>query len=211
MAWVKERKNPPCKDIQFNGQPCHELGNLWNTLHNIYNSASDQKVDLTMLDELPEKPAREWPELFKLELKQALTTCSSRSAPDLDHITWRHLKHVLALPSCMEVVLALANGCIDTGCWPKHFKESTSVIILKPNKPSYSTPKAFRPIVLLNTLGKLVEKMISNRFQFDMISFNLVNPNQMGGVRQCSTKDAGIFLTHLVHTGHLSHLEMTTS
>jgi hypothetical protein len=45
-------------------------------------------------------------------------------------------------------------------------------------------PKAFRPIVLLNTLGKLVEKMISNRFQFDMIKYDLVDPNQMGGIRQ---------------------------
>jgi hypothetical protein len=79
-------------------------------------------------------------------------------------------------------MLALANGYIDTGCWPKHFKEFTLVIIPKLNKPLYSTPKVFRPIVLLNTLGKLVEKMISNRFKFDMISSDLVDPNQMGGV-----------------------------
>jgi hypothetical protein len=207
MAWVKERKNPPCEAIQFNGQPCRELGNLWDALHNTYNSASDREVDLTMLDELPEEAAREWPEFSELKLKQALIACSSRSAPGPDHITWRHLKHVLALPSCTKVVLALANGCIDAGYWPKHFKESTSVIIPKPNKPSYSTPKAFRPIVLLNTLGELVEKMISNRFQFDMISFDLVDPNQMGGVRQHSTEDACIFLTHLVRTGWAKKLE----
>jgi hypothetical protein len=33
------------------------------------------------------------------------------------------------------------------------------VIIPKPNKPSYSTPNPFRPIVPLNTIGKLTEKM----------------------------------------------------
>ena len=55
--------------------------------------------------------------------------------------------------------------------------------------------------MLLNTIGKLIEKMISNRLQFDMIKFDLVHPNQVGGVRQHSTKDAGLFLTHLVHTG----------
>ena len=68
-----------------------------------------------------------------------------------------------------------------TGHWPRHFKESTSVIIPKPNKPSYSTPKAFRPIILLNTLGKLIEKMISNRFQHHMIKFDIVDPNQWVG------------------------------
>ena len=35
------------------------------------------------------------------------------------------------------------------------------MIIPKPGKPTYDTPKAFRPIVLLNTLGKLIEKMIA--------------------------------------------------
>jgi hypothetical protein len=68
MAWVKERKNPPCEAIQFNGQPCHELGDLWDALHNTYNSASDREVDFTMLDELLEEPAREWPEFSELEL-----------------------------------------------------------------------------------------------------------------------------------------------
>ncbi len=75
------------------------------------------------------------------------------------------------------------------------------MVIPKPGKPSYSTPKAFRPIVLLNTLGKLIEKMIANRCQFDMIDLDLVHPNQFGGVRQRSTEDAGAYLTHLVRAG----------
>jgi len=34
-----------------------------------------------------------------------------------------------------------------------------------------------------------------------MIKYDLVHPNQVSGVRQCSTEDAGLFLTHLVRTG----------
>ena len=97
--------------------------------------------------------------------------------------------------------MKLANACLRTGCWPKHFKESNSVIIPKPNKPSYATPKAFRPIVLLNTLGKLFEKMISNRIQFDCVKHDVFHPNQLGGVKQRSTEDAGLILTHLVKAG----------
>ncbi len=94
-------------------------------------------------------------------------------------------------PGCLDVFLTLANACLRVGHWPWHFKDSVSVVIPKPGKPSYSTPKAFRPIVLLNTLGKLIEKMIANRCQFDMIDLDLVHPNQFGGVRQRSTEDAG--------------------
>ncbi|RXW14341.1 hypothetical protein EST38_g11516 [Candolleomyces aberdarensis] len=133
-----------------------------------------------------------------LIFNQACTISAAAANPGPDHITWRHLKQILALRKCAGIIIALANGCIESGHWPIHFKESTSVIIPKPNKPSYSTPKAFRPIVLLNTLGKLIEKMISNKFQHDMIKYDLVDANQMGGVRQRSTKDAGLFLTHLV-------------
>jgi hypothetical protein len=96
------------------------------------------------------------------ELEDALEACSSISSPGPDHVTWAHLKVVLATPGCTGRILALADACMAVGHWPSHFKESVSVIIPKPGKPSYSTPKLFRPIVLLNTVGKLIEKMISN-------------------------------------------------
>jgi len=35
------------------------------------------------------------------------------------------------------------------------------IVIPKPNKESYNSPKSFQSIVLLNTLGKLTEKVIS--------------------------------------------------
>ena len=41
MDWVKERKNPPCEAIQHNGQPCHNLDQLWGALHGTYNAAND--------------------------------------------------------------------------------------------------------------------------------------------------------------------------
>ena len=59
MDWVKERKNPPCEAIQYNGQPCHELSKLWEALHGIYNAANDREVDPSFLDELPNEPVRE--------------------------------------------------------------------------------------------------------------------------------------------------------
>lgn len=97
-----------------------------------------------------------------------------------------------------HTLVALADACVTTGHWLDHFKESVLVIIPKPGKPNYRTPKSFRPIVLLNTLGKLFEKMLANRMQFEAIRFGLLDPNQFGGVQQHSTEDAGVYLTHIV-------------
>ena len=88
----------------------------------------------------------------------------------------------------------------ELGYWSLHFKVSTSIIIPKPNKESYNFPKAFRPIVLLNILGKLIEKVISECLYFHLISNNFIHSSQIGGLKQCSSSDAGVMLIHFICT-----------
>ena len=79
----------------------------------------------------------------------------------------------------MTNIVNIANACIN---WPIHFKKSFSIIIPKLNKLSYDTPRSFWSIVLLNTIGKLIEKAISNRIQGYSIVTNFLHPNQLGGI-----------------------------
>ncbi|PPQ94129.1 hypothetical protein CVT25_007914 [Psilocybe cyanescens] len=182
MSWVQQCKLPPCEAIQYQGQPCHALPQLWDALHNTNNSASDRPFNINILNCIPNIPVWGWVPFSALEMQEAKASCSNVSAPGLDHVKWSHLKMLMRGPThVFTVLLSLANACLQVGHWPKHFKESMSVIIPKLNKPSYSAPKAFRPIVLLNTVGKLVEKMLSNRIQFD--------------------GDAGLILMHMVRAG----------
>jgi len=41
--------------IQYEGHPCIELEDLWNALHNSFNSTQARVVDLLFLDEIPNK------------------------------------------------------------------------------------------------------------------------------------------------------------
>jgi len=91
--------------------------------------------------------------------------------------------------------------CIDLGHWPSHFKTSMTIIIPKPNKELYDSPNSFRPIILLNTLGKLIEKVIGKHLRFQVILNNFIHLNQLGGFKQRLTSDAGIALTHFICTG----------
>jgi len=52
--------------------------------------------------------------------------------------------------------------------------------------------------MLLNTLSKLIKKVIGKRMQFYFIFNNFIYPNQLGEFRQYFTSDADIFLTHLI-------------
>jgi len=96
-------------------------------LHNTYNSAADHPCDLSVLNKLLDLLAWEWAPFSALELMEALAACSSLSSPGPDHITWVHLKKVVAKPQCLNVFIKLANACLTVGCWPKHFKESVLV------------------------------------------------------------------------------------
>jgi len=78
---------------------------------------------------------------------------------------------------------------------------STTIVIPKPNKSSYNHPKAFCPIVLFNTLSKLIEKVVAKRLQFIVMSNDFIHPSQLGGLKFKSTMDAGITLTHIVRSG----------
>ncbi|RYP01304.1 hypothetical protein DL766_004706 [Monosporascus sp. MC13-8B] len=50
----------------------------------------------------------------------------------------------------------LHDACLQLGYCPAHFKESITVVLRNQGKGDYSQPKAYRPIALLNTLGKVM-------------------------------------------------------
>ena len=114
---------------------------------------------------------------------------------------WCHLKSIANQDDCLNNIINIANSCFNLGHWPNYFKLSFTIIIPKPNKMLYNQPKAFRPIVLLNTLGKLIEKVITERIQFTVASNNFIYPSQLGRLKFKSTMDAGVALTHIVRSG----------
>ena len=75
------------------------------------------------------------------------------------------------------------------------------VVIPKPNKALYNSPKSFRLIVLLNTMGKLIEKVIGERLQFLTTSNDFIHPSQLRDLKFKSTINIGVALTHIIHSG----------
>jgi hypothetical protein len=208
MDWVSPRKTPPIEAISYQSVPCTSMDQLWNTLHSTFNSALDRPIDLSVLGDKWEFPSiRAWILYSAAEMLDALMGTSNRSAPGPDHITWHHLKCIVCNGYMSRLFLWLANTCLQSSHWPAEFKASTTVVIPKPGKLLYGTPKLFCPSVLLNTLGKMFEKMLSNRLQFKAGKHGVLHPNQFGGVYQNSTEDAGCFLTHVVQQGWYAKLK----
>ena len=117
---------------------------------------------------------------------------------ELDELLWRHLKVIINDITYLNNFINIASTYINLEHWLLHFKTLFSIIISKPNKASYNTPKMFQPIILLNMLGKLIEKVISERLQFQSIFNNFIHSCQLGRLKQQSTMNVGVVLTHLI-------------
>lgn len=200
VQWTKPRKlDSTAAILQPDGNPTQSQHDLRNAFQTQFTPADPHPVDESVLDAIPQLPERPFPPMSLAELEDALASTSNTSAPGPDHLTWFWIKRLLHLyPSSATVLLALFNACVAHGIHPDVFKWSVTVIIPKPNKTDYSRAKAYRPIALLNCLGKLLEKMIARRLQFDGQKHGILHPGQYGGTFQHSTQDAGVQLVHNV-------------
>ena len=96
---------------------------------------------------------------------------------------WHHIKSILKQDECLINIINITDACINLGYWPSYFKCSLTVVIPKPNKLAYDQSKSFCPIVLLNTLGKLIEKVVAERLQFLIVKNDFIHPSQLDGLK----------------------------
>ncbi|KAF8645818.1 hypothetical protein AX14_009170 [Amanita brunnescens Koide BX004] len=69
---------------------------------------------------------------------------------------------------------------------------------------------SFAPHALLNTMGKLLTKIIAARMQFDCLKYDILHPGQCGGVAMHATVDAGSVLASFVAESRELGLHATT-
>ena len=128
------------------------------------------------------------------EVQDTLKSTSNTSAPGPSGIGYKILKW--ALSAAPDEFVAIIRASVKLGIHHPSWKESLVCVIAKAKKPSYADPKAWRPIQLLECMGKLVEKIVARRIIYDLGRHNLSPMEQFGGRSNSSCYDAAISLTH---------------
>ena len=132
------------------------------------------------------------------EIASLLRSRRSHRAPGSDLIPNEFLK---AMGGPLTVaVAALAIACWKAGHYPKQLKHARTVALRKPSKEAYDTPGAWRPIALLNTVGKLIEGITAKRIQEAAEEHHLLPASQMGVRKGRSTDTALELLVEQVQT-----------
>ncbi|XP_038106605.1 uncharacterized protein LOC119766237 [Culex quinquefasciatus] len=94
------------------------------------------------------------------ELIKAASALKANKAPGPDGIPNQVLK--LAIEENLDMFRSALQKCMDTGVFPDRWKRQRLVLLPKPGKPP-GDPSAYRPICLIDTAGKLLERVILNR------------------------------------------------
>jgi hypothetical protein len=93
---------------------------------------------------------------------------------------------------CLSSTLQAARA----GYHPKSFRQSICVVLRKPKKPDYSLPNAYRPIQLLEVLGKALERIQADRLSYISTKLNVIPSLHFGGVKGESAEDAILVAVH---------------
>ena len=108
------------------------------------------------------------------------------------------------------LLLDLLAPLVAFGYHPTSLKHANGVVLDIPGKPSYDTPASFRIIVLLKTVSKILERILTIRLTSLARKAGLLHSNQCGSLPGLSTSDAVATLTHEVNTLQRPLLKVST-
>lgn len=135
----------------------------------------------------PHTDTGEVPEVTAEEILEAGKRIGTSKAPGPDAIPNKALK--TAVRNYPEMFAKVMGACLREGRFPKRWKRQHLVLLPKPGKPP-GVPSAYRPICLLDTAGKILERIILNRLIPFTEGDEGLSSNQYGFRRARSTIDA---------------------
>ncbi|CAH0002271.1 unnamed protein product [Clonostachys byssicola] len=107
---------------------------------------------------------------------------------------------IICIEECLPYLEHLFNACLALKYHPVRFKHAITIMLRKPSKSSYTSPKSWRPVALLSCVGKVLEKIIANKIRDLAIEHNLVPKYQYAAPGR-STTHALQFLVNIVYRG----------
>ncbi|THC87303.1 hypothetical protein EYZ11_013252 [Aspergillus tanneri] len=155
------------------------------------------KMDEPHEDPLYQSPLElPWQPITELEIQRSLKAAKGSTAPGEDGLptlVWKHLWKFLK-----KTITGIFTISINLGYYPKRWRSAKIVVLRKPGKPDYSIPGAYRPISLLNTLGKLLEAVMARRLSYLAEKHGLLPDTQFGGRPGRTTEQALLVLANAI-------------
>ena len=185
------------------------LGKLASHFPSLPDETTYTQIQAALLNLLfPPQPPRSLPSILRLladctsltpeEISTALSKCSPFSAPGPDTIPYSVWKALYRIAP--DILHSLLGPLRLFGHNLSRMKMANEVILDKPGKPSYDSPASFCLIVLLQTILKILERIIASRLSAIARYVGLLHRNQCDSLPSLSFFDACTTLTDTVCT-----------
>ncbi|GBM93049.1 Putative protein in type-1 retrotransposable element R1DM [Araneus ventricosus] len=169
------QKTAPPTDIfsqinnDHNGSPIEIAQSILQSLYPITTDVTAQNTS--------SQPHNLEPPFTNKELKTIIKTLPNNKAPGNDGIDFIIIKQIFK--SCPSILRNFFNKCLQFQRFPKSLKEGIIVLFHKKGKEPRNI-SSYRPITLLPTLGKLLEKLLLQRFNYYLEKNNKLHDQQYG-------------------------------
>lgn len=137
--------------------------------------------------EMIEEDVEEIPPFTEVELKVAVNSLRNKKAPGPDGIPGEALRSACRVAP--ELLLRMYNTCLKAGVFCSRWKVARLVLISK-GKGDISAPSSYRPLCMLDTAGKVLEKLLQPRLLSAVRAAGDLSDRQYGFRRGRSTIDA---------------------
>ncbi|KAJ5085332.1 hypothetical protein N7532_010103 [Penicillium argentinense] len=154
-----------------------------------------------VIDDEGTRPQREplgMPAISLEEVERQLFAAKSWKAPGEDGlpaIVWK-----MTWPTVKHRVLDLFQASLEEGMLPRQWRHAKIIPLKKPNKENYTIAKAWRPISLLATLGKILESVVAERISHAVETHGLLPTSHFGARKQRSAEQALVLLQEQIYT-----------
>jgi hypothetical protein len=145
----------------------------------------------------PQRAPVPMPHLTLEEIERRLVATKPWKAPGEDGLPAMVWKQIW--PVVKDRVLLLFQTSLDKGTLPTQWRNAKIIPLKKPNKGDYTAGKAWRPISLLSTLGKVLESVVAERISHAVETFGLLPTNHFGARKKRSTEQALLLLQEHIY------------
>ncbi|KAJ5159355.1 reverse transcriptase [Penicillium coprophilum] len=146
-------------------------------------------ADLSDIDNNYPEPIH-FPEITRQEISQAVKSSPPNKAPGEDGLPNSLWHKLIEIPAVLDTISRIYNACVRLGTNPSHFQKSITVVLRKAGKRDYQLAKSYRPVALLNTLGKFLEAVIARRISYAVETEGLLPDTHLGGRKGISVDHA---------------------
>lgn len=145
----------------------------------------------------PQRRPVAMPDITMTEVEEKVFGAKAWKAPGDDGLPAMVWKQVW--PVVRYRVLHLFQTSLSEGAVPTQWRNAKIIPLKKPGKGDYSMAKAWRPISLLSTLGKILEAVIAERISYAVETVGLLPTNHFGARKKRSAEQALLLLQEHIY------------